>query len=813
MPNKKDKRSQRNPSTNKKRTVKADEVVQYGPLTIARYGRFIQFTNNSTPEQHKHFLELTKKAHQETKAELENEVIELQTLIAKYDAVDLMHRAAYMVMPLFLKYRSENEFSPEESYALPTLEYIQYLIARTPANTTAKYITEEQFEELWEQALKVMKLTKTYLTTRVPENSLPTEIDSLRYMLDSKRLIIRVKRYPIFLPDYLKASLEPFSTEIQELYGVGIDEIINGIQQIDDYQKTGVTGRYKDSLIASTELMSRLEKLGHNLGEDASEEDKKKLTDALQSVEFKKQNDEAQEKVRLTFTPAIFEITNLTSLPKPILSLLSVKPGESVLQTLTGADNDDLSPLSTSVLHYKPFMEVDGKYYMFYHSGFEDHMAEIIEADLQAKLPNKKARMETARSDSTELLATNLLSSIVKPDFVLQNIYYPNPDKLGLTELDLLMGVGDVLFIVEVKSGGFTGGASRGAPKGLVSTLSDLILAGQRQSERAERYIKSKDEVKFLDKSGKNAIHTIKHTDYRKIFRVVVTREDLGWVGARLAQLSVIDPNLPKSLPWHISIDDMRVIADLFSDSNVRFIHYLEQRLVAGAEERLSQHDEIEHVALYNKMNHYHDLPVEGVDRMFYDASYMRDIDYYFTGKNSPESTDLPVQNMPDRMKKFISAITDSKIPNRFELGSSILSLDSESRQHFDQALEQLEAGERQGRQITLRLPMTTYSFGVSFSVAKDSNWGKELVRSAAQMELGDCSWWLAVQLTTNPDYRILKIEKIIPGRFSDEELVAGRTAIEGRTQRTINNKKIGRNEKCPCGSGKKYKKCHGGLA
>ena len=25
-----------------------------------------------------------------------------------------------------------------------------------------------------------------------------------------------------------------------------------------------------------------------------------------------------------------------------------------------------------------------------------------------------------------------------------------------------------------------------------------------------------------------------------------------------------------------------------------------------------------------------------------------------------------------------------------------------------------------------------------------------------------------------------------------------------------VNKKKVGRNEPCPCGSGKKYKKCHG---
>ena len=29
---------------------------------------------------------------------------------------------------------------------------------------------------------------------------------------------------------------------------------------------------------------------------------------------------------------------------------------------------------------------------------------------------------------------------------------------------------------------------------------------------------------------------------------------------------------------------------------------------------------------------------------------------------------------------------------------------------------------------------------------------------------------------------------------------------------RNTSDRKIGRNEKCPCGSEKKYKKCHGGL-
>ena len=32
------------------------------------------------------------------------------------------------------------------------------------------------------------------------------------------------------------------------------------------------------------------------------------------------------------------------------------------------------------------------------------------------------------------------------------------------------------------------------------------------------------------------------------------------------------------------------------------------------------------------------------------------------------------------------------------------------------------------------------------------------------------------------------------------------------KEQKTITTKKVGRNDKCPCGSGKKYKHCHGSI-
>src|SRR3989338_6251433 len=144
--------------------------------------------------------------------------------------------------------------------------------------------------------------------------------------------------------------------------------------------------------------------------------------------------------------------------------------------------------------------------------------------------------MAKKRSDRLESDSNTLLSSIIRPDFSYQNVYCANRDEAGnLTELDLLLGVDDILFLIEAKAGGFSAGASRGAPESMVEGFSDLIMEGQRQSERAEKYIKSADEGAFLDATGRREVHKIMHSQFRKIVRVIITREELCWVGAQIA--------------------------------------------------------------------------------------------------------------------------------------------------------------------------------------------------------------------------------------------------------------------------------------
>ena len=228
----------------------------------------------------------------------------------------------------------------------------------------------------------------------------------------------------------------------------------------------------------------------------------------------------------------------------------------------------------------------------------------------------------------------DLLASIIKPDLEFRNLYYPNPEQHGnLTELDGLLAVDDLLFLVASKAGGLSAAANRGAPDSLVEDLLETIGKGQRQAERAEAYLRSADEVAFFDSSGSRELLRLKQSCYRFIFRIVVTREDLGSLGARLAIFSMLDKTLSKSYPWHVSFDDLRVVEELFKDRALQFSHYLENRLRASSVDGLVQHDEIEHIALYNKINAYHNLPVRGAGIFTFDASYMREIEYYFSSK------------------------------------------------------------------------------------------------------------------------------------------------------------------------------------
>src|SRR5216117_3728149 len=101
-----------------------DQVISQGPIRIARFGRHVMLANTMTQEEHREFLRRTAEAHEEIRRKLAAQVAALQDEVRKYDPVALLHRATYMLLPLLLRYRTENEFTAEEGFHLPAVEYL-----------------------------------------------------------------------------------------------------------------------------------------------------------------------------------------------------------------------------------------------------------------------------------------------------------------------------------------------------------------------------------------------------------------------------------------------------------------------------------------------------------------------------------------------------------------------------------------------------------------------------------------------------------------------------------------------------------------
>lgn len=785
--------------------TKIDERFTHGPLELVRAGKLVMMKNNSTPEQHAEILRRAAQANKELLAELEANIKELQGEISKYDPLELMNPAGYEALTVLRQGKTESELTGGESKVLPGIEYLQYLIARTPPPKKPDELTENAWKDIWAKVIGVLDTALNYLMTRPPKNDPPSETDGLVQMLDHMRLMVRVNRFPNFQEDYWKESLEPYDTLLNRAYGVGAAGIITGLRELSNYQKQGIMGKHIDCMIATGKLRKRAEELG------LSEDDTDAYKAGIQaSPELKALHADAQAKAQEAFTTRLFEITDVSTLPKEVLSLLSVKPGEQPLDQLTGPNYEDLSPLSTDIEHYKPFLEIDGKFYTFYHAGFEDRIAEIIEAELNKTYPKQRSSIEKVRSDYIEKESVELLSGIIKPSYSALNLFYPNPDEKGhLTELDGFLEVGDVLILVEVKSGGISAGMSRGAPVSLEKDLKDLIFEGQRQSERAERYIKSADKVKFYDHTGKRVLHTVEYKKFRKIFRIVITRENLGWIGAGLAKLSVLDPSLSASLPWQVSVDDLRAVTDLFDGKSVEFEHYLEVRLLAGENTVLSQHDEIDHIALYNAMNYYHKNISDSANRVMFSA-YSLPIDRYFMDKLAGNSPTRPEQAMPKELRSLVDALEVSSSPRRFEVGSFLLGYDGNQRKDAAKHLKKVLGQQRANGQRAIRFTSLDMKLGVSIGHVEQDKLDQEKMRCAVYMENGGLNRWLSVNIDTSNGLVIKDILELRLEDFTKEQITQARAKLERDLEQKTAQFSVARNQPCPCGSGERFKNCHG---
>ena len=270
---------------------------------------------------------------------------------------------------------------------------------------------------------------------------------------------------------------------------------------------------------------------------------------------------------------------------------------------------------------------------------------------------------------------------------------------------------------------------------------------------------------------------------------------------------------------WSISVDDLLVYVDVFENPLV-FLHFVEQRMRAYQSDELKVDDELDHFGLYLQFNHYARHAEEihrasGAELAF--LGYRSDLDRYFAARLRDGSIPSPLtQEIPGRVWEIVDALSQTSRPGRAKVSSFVLDLDGTWRDRI--AVEIDGELERQATtkeykpfsmhgQMNLTIACCTADLE-EFDVENVLEYGRTVTA------LHEDNGMLVLILKYGYGRRLERVDWcwFDAREFEESELSALKVKADRlrrmRVAKARSNRKIGRNEQCPCGSGKKYKKC-----
>jgi len=314
----------------------------------------------------------------------------------------------------------------------------------------------------------------------------------------------------------------------------------------------------------------------------------------------------------------------------------------------------------------------------------------------------------------------------------------------------------------------------------------------------------------------------LRRREFRHITSCCVTLDSITRLAAQHQTLPSVRGGETPFPMWHITVDDLRIYSDLFSSPLV-FLHFLEERQRAAMYPRLSMHDELEHLSLYFAHNRYVDLakslqPASEVSPI----GFVSQIDKYYHSLNAgAASPSKPGQKLASILRDVLALLERKGLEGRSKAASYLLDMSGETRDAFSKAVDETIKRQRtKNRLIPFSLfgeaPITVFCCIQGFPVPPDQ-WRKEyvlayLLRSREPERLSISLFFDGTDKLTDVTYDFLSLTDMPEDRITEIEMKSKQQAqshIQAFLERT-GRKKIERNERCPCGSGRKYKKCCG---
>jgi hypothetical protein len=804
-----------------------DDRLLFGGIRIERFGKLIRFVSERTDQEQAEFEHRLAERYPNLVGQIQARVDRIRELVVSCEPLELMHRCYWGFVQSMLGKKAESECSPEDIVAHRMLEYVQSVIVASPPAFPQRAPDDERWTELRREvgqlydALHFAYHVAHTAWLKLHDTHYDPEWDQFYVQAQMFWTGVRANRYPVHDVPHLMDLLSPHAEVFLRLFGLSVRDFVEGAAAI---QRALCVDR-PGALQGLAELRDEVDSEVAKRLQDKSGSPDDVAQEVRAVMEAGRRSLEALSLLKRAFGLDLFDLTTITSFPVSLLEELSLGPG--TYGDLFAPGDYPGWPLRLLPTRVRPFLKANGSFYCFDPINFMDNLYRIMQRLVCRLDPRYAEDWNRKQKEVSERLPFDLLTDLMPGASVHRPVWYPSKvPKAGKTEwceTDGLLAFDDLLFVVEVKAGSFTSAPPATDFQSHVDSLRSLLLGPATQAQRFIEYLESEDSVSVF---GPGPDHGEVARLQRKAFRVVVplsvSLDDLtfaAYQAQRLASLGVA-PGRPL---WSLTIDDLRVYGDVFS-SGVTFAHYAGERLRAESAKGWHVDDELDHLGLYLKhcpyVRYATELAASLKAPIDHWAGFRRTIDEFFYDLFAdPKAAQRPRVNVGPRTSRILAWLDAHPRAGRCRVAAVILGMHPDTRADFERQIDlSLSKSQRTGSVVPFHLvgesPVTVFCWTPAARI-----WGSTESRNytwAWMLRTGDDERTM-VWLTFDGDgqlasvaWEFLRIGSVPPDQRTMIEDLSKQQAARRLSQRVAREGRIGRNEPCPCGSGRRYKRCCG---
>jgi len=633
-------------------------------------------------------------------------------------------------------------------------------------------------------------------------------------------VMLRGNRYQVLEEEFYRYVLSPHDDVLKEVYGISGSDIAHGIQSMANAIRTGHTNAFEEMMkqfIAVQEIASQQKKTIEEVMESWKAENEEKLKSVSRAASD-------------MFRGGITNVSLHTNLPDKLLADLAYERGEDT--DFFAAGDFSGTPYRTLPARKKPLIKLDAGYYAVDPCFMRDAGYRALLHNLLQRKPEYKKEFEERQKTMSEGSFYDILRAQFPTANVYQEIYYKDPETNQWSENDTLILMDDVLFLIEAKAGAAATIASPATDfKRHAQSVQDLVIKAYKQCERFFNYLNSAAEVIIYQLvNGKHKeCGRIKASNYRVMLPIGLTVESFSPFSSFCKQLPQIKPLLDKYGFVSMSIDDLFVLKR-FLPSPGAFLHYMEVRQAIANVSKAFLYDEFDHLGSYITKNRFDLDSIEKLEKekgsMLLWDGMSGIVDTSFEGLDW-DTKPLPTQDFPKEVTDLLEALDSTRAPGWLAIDSHIRNYDVHTRSTLASMLQKLgNSLDKHPARYFLIGNDDEFLFIWMQNAEGEIDWGKINDKASAMalnIKVAAKHNFVMVEVDYEGKYiKALGINVVLPQEKTDENahifedaerLMKSSGSDSNFIMASIKPetfRKVGRNEVCPCGSGRKYKKCHG---